>query len=71
MKEDIHAFFEREVKPWRPDAWIDESKTKTGFEIPFVQQFFRPVRPRLLNEIKAEIDDQKSTLIQLMNEVTK
>ena len=52
------------------DAWIDESKTKIGYEIPFVQQFFRPVRPRPLNEIRVEIDHLKQTLVELMNEVT-
>ena len=70
LKEDIHAYFEREVRPWIPDAWIDESKTKIGYEIPFVQQFFRPVRPRPLNEIRVEIDHLKQTLVELMNEVT-
>lgn len=35
LKEDIHEYFRREVLPFVPDAWIDESKTKIGYEIPF------------------------------------
>ena len=41
LKEDIHHYFEREVKPHVPDAWIDESKTKIGYDILFTQLFFR------------------------------
>src|SRR5690606_18887468 len=39
LKEDIHAYIEREVKPFVPDAWIDESKTKVGYEIPLTRHF--------------------------------
>jgi type I restriction enzyme M protein len=39
LKDDIHEYFEREVKPHVPDAWIDESKTKIGYEIPFTRHF--------------------------------
>ena len=40
LKEDIAAYFEREVLPYAPDAWVDESKTKKGYEIPFTRHFF-------------------------------
>lgn len=55
LKDDIPAYFEREVLPHVPDAWIDESKTKKGYEIPFTRHFYRytPLRP--LKEIEAEI----------------
>lgn len=55
LKDDIHAYFEREVRPHVPDAWIDESKTRKGYEIPFTRHFYKytPLRP--LKEIKAEI----------------
>ncbi len=55
MKEDIHAYFKREVLPHVPDAWIDESKTRIGYEIPFNRHFhvFKPPRP--LDEIDAEL----------------
>jgi len=55
MKENIHAYFEREVKPHVPDAWIDESKTRVGYEIPFTRHFYKyqPLRP--LVDIEADI----------------
>lgn len=54
--EDVHAYFEREVKPFAPDAWIDESKTKEGCEIPFTRHFYQYVPPRSLAEIDADLD---------------
>lgn len=54
--EDIHAYFEREVKPFAPDAWIDESKTKDGCEIPFTRHFYQYVPPRSLEEIDADLE---------------
>jgi type I restriction enzyme M protein len=54
--EDIHAYFDREVKPFAPDAWIDESKTKEGCEIPFTRHFYKYVPPRPLAEIDADLD---------------
>ncbi len=55
LKEDIQEYFEKEVLPHVPDAWIDESKTKVGYEINFTKYFyeFRPLRS--LAEIKADI----------------
>jgi type I restriction enzyme M protein len=57
LKEDIYAYFEREVKPHVPDAWIDEDKTKVGYEIPFTRHFYKyqPLRPseEILKEIIA------------------
>lgn len=54
--EDIHAYFDREVKPFAPDAWIDESKTKEGCEIPFTRHFYQYVPPRSLEEIDTDLD---------------
>ncbi|WP_431711465.1 type I restriction-modification system subunit M [Glutamicibacter uratoxydans] len=54
--EDIHAYVQREVKPFVPDAWIDEDKTKEGCEIPFTRHFYRYVPPRPLEEIDADLD---------------
>jgi type I restriction enzyme M protein len=44
------------VKPFAPDAWIDESKTKEGCEIPFTRYFYKYVPPRSLAEIDADLD---------------
>lgn len=52
----IEAFFEREVLPHAPDAWIDRTATKIGYEISFARHFYKPKPPRSLAEIKAEID---------------
>lgn len=41
VKEDIKDYFEREVLPYAPDAWIDEDKTKVGYEIPFTKYFYK------------------------------
>jgi type I restriction enzyme M protein len=51
----IEAFFEREVLPYVPDAWIDESKTRIGYEISFTRYFYKPQKLRTLEEITADI----------------
>jgi type I restriction enzyme M protein len=51
----ITAFIEREVLPYTPDAWIDESKTQIGYEISFTKYFYKPISMRTLAEIKADI----------------
>jgi type I restriction enzyme M protein len=55
LKEDIQTFFKREVLPHAPDAWIDESKTKVGYEIPFTRHFFRRKPLRRLEDIQRDI----------------
>ena len=51
----IKAFIEREVLPYAPDAWVDESKTAIGYEISFTRHFYKPQPLRTLEEIKADI----------------
>lgn len=55
LKEDIHAYFKREVLPHVPDAWIDEAKTKIGYEIPFTRHFYKFTPLRSSEEIMGEI----------------
>jgi type I restriction enzyme M protein len=55
LKEGIETYFEREVRPQVPDAWVDVSKTKVGYEIPLTRHFYRPLAIRPPEEIKAEI----------------
>src|SRR5258708_16344176 len=69
LKEDIHTFFEREVKPHVPDVWIDESKTKVGYDIPFNRHFYKYTLPRPLEEIKAEIKATEQDLLRRPAEV--
>lgn len=69
LKEEIQAYFEREVLPHVPDAWIDESKTKKGYEIPFTRHFYQytPLRP--LPEIEAEIKELEDEIQGMLKEV--
>ncbi|MCK9295791.1 MAG: type I restriction-modification system subunit M [Desulfobulbaceae bacterium] len=53
--QTIQEYFDREVKPHVPDAWIDESKTKTGYEINFTKYFYEFKPLRALADIKADI----------------
>jgi type I restriction enzyme M protein len=55
LAEDIGAYFKREVLPHAEDAWVDESKTKVGYEIPFNRQFYVFEPPRPLEEIDADL----------------
>jgi type I restriction enzyme M protein len=65
----IDGYFETEVLPHVPDAWIDEKKTKVGYEIPFARHFYRYVPPRPLAEIDADLDAQIATIFALLREV--
>ena len=51
----IEAFIRREVLPYTPDAWLDESKNKIGYEISFTRHFYKPQPLRTLEEIRADI----------------
>ncbi|HAU0965764.1 TPA: SAM-dependent DNA methyltransferase [Legionella pneumophila] len=51
----ITAFFEREILPYAPDAWVDAQKTLIGYEISFTKHFYKPAPMRTLEEIKTDI----------------
>ena len=70
LYEDIDAYFAREVTPHVPDAWIDRTKTKIGYEIPFTRHFYVYTPPRPLAEIDAELRDLESQIQKLLGEVT-
>lgn len=55
LSEDVEAYFQREVLPHAPDAWIDHDKTKVGYEIPFNRHFYVFTPPRPLAEIDADL----------------
>lgn len=55
LKENIQTYFEREVLPFAPDAWIGEKKSKVGYEIPFTRYFYQYEAPKLSAEIMKEI----------------
>jgi type I restriction enzyme M protein len=52
----IEAFIRREVLPYAPDAWVDDSATKIGYEISFTRHFYKPPELRTLDEIRREIE---------------
>jgi type I restriction enzyme M protein len=70
LKEDIQAYFEREVLPHVPDAWIDHDKTKVGYEIPFNRHFYKYVPPRPLEVIDAELKALSAEIMTILTEVT-
>jgi len=55
LKEDVDDYLEREVRPFAPHAWVDESKTKIGYEVPFTRHFYTYTPPRPLVDIESEI----------------
>ncbi len=77
LKEDIHTYFEREVKPHVPIAWIDDTKRDEqdgqvgiiGYEIPFNRHFYEYKPPRSLEEIDADLDKVSAEIMQLLQEV--
>ena len=67
--EDIQTYFEREVMPHAPDAWIDHDKTRRGYEIPFTRHFYRFVPPRSLAEIDADLRRLSGEIQTMLREI--
>ena len=70
LKESIEEYFKREVLPHVPDAWIDEAKTKVGYEIPLNRHFYRYEPPRPLETIEADIKALEDDIVKLLKEIT-
>ena len=70
LKESIEAYFKREVLPHVPDAWIDTTKTKVGYEIPLNRHFYRYEPPRPLETIEADIKRLEDDIMKMLKEVT-
>ena len=66
LGEDIQAHFKREVLPHAPDAWIDESRTRVGYEIPFNRHFYVFEPPRALEEIDAELKQVAGNIMRML-----
>ena len=69
LTENIQDYFEREVLPFAPDAWIDEKKSKVGYEIPFTRYFYKYEAPQPSAEIMAEILELEKELEGSLQEV--
>ena len=70
LKIDIDAYFERDVRPHVPDAWMDRSKDKVGYEINLNRHFYQYTPPRPLAEIDAELKEAEAEVLRLLREVT-
>ncbi|MFI1996066.1 N-6 DNA methylase [Actinoplanes sp. NPDC020271] len=70
LNEDIDDYLKREVLPHVPDAWIDEPKTKIGYEIPLTRHFYVYQPPRPLAEIDSEIKSLEAQIQELLSGVT-
>lgn len=71
LGQDVHEYFAKEVEPHVPDAWIDESKTKIGYEIPFNRHFYVFKPPRGLDEIDAELKGVTDRIIEMIGELSQ
>ena len=70
LKESIAEYFKREVLPHVPDAWIDESKTRVGYEIPLNRHFYRYEPPRSLDVIEADIRTLEQEIVTQLAGIT-
>ncbi|MYB83349.1 MAG: SAM-dependent DNA methyltransferase [Chloroflexi bacterium] len=70
LTEEIDAYMAREVLPHVPEAWVDESKTKIGYEIPLNRHFYVYEPPRPLDEIEADLQALEREIAGLLSEVT-
>ena len=79
LKEDVHIFFDREVRPHVPDAWINEDVRddqdgeigKIGYDIPVTRHFYVYEPPRELAAIEAEITVLEKDIVRMLGEVTR
>jgi len=77
LKQDIREYFEREVRPHVPDAWINESVRdekdgqvgRVGYEIPLTRHFYKYTPPRSLEEIEADIAGLEKDIVGMLREV--
>lgn len=69
LDEDIDAYFAREVLPYNPDAWIDKTKTKVGYEIPFTRTFYEYKEIEPADQIAKRIEEHEHALMQKLHEL--
>ncbi|WP_265460195.1 type I restriction-modification system subunit M [Enterococcus sp. HY326] len=63
LKEDIQEYFEREVLPFNPDAWMDRKKDRIGFEIPFTRLFYKYTAPEPSEVIAERIKELEASIV--------
>lgn len=67
--EEIEAYMAKNVYPYAPDAWIDEKKTKIGYEIPFTREFYKYAAPRRSEDIFAHLEELDKAETALMAKI--
>ena len=70
VQAHCEAYLAKEVLPYRPDAWIDHSKIKVGYEIPFNRHFYEYEPPRPLADIEADILELEKDIMAMLKDVT-
>ena len=68
-KEKIETYMDKNVYPYAPDAWIDDKKSKVGYEIPFTREFYKYVAPRKSEEIYAHLQELNAQEEELMAKI--
>ena len=71
LKEDIEEYFEREVKPYNKNAWIDKKKTQVGYEIPFTRYFYKYVPPEDSDIIESRIRQNEKDIMKSLEKLFK
>ncbi|WP_296025122.1 class I SAM-dependent DNA methyltransferase [uncultured Treponema sp.] len=69
LDEDIDKYFEREVLPYNKAAWIDKSKTKVGYEIPFTRTFYVYKQLEKADEIAGRIEQHEKSLMEKLRKL--
>lgn len=69
LSQNIDSYFENEIKPHVPDAWIDMAKTKIGYEINFTKYFYQYQKPKESSVLKDEIIDLENAIQGLLKEI--
>jgi len=64
LTEDIDEYFEREIRPFNSEAWIDKKKTKVGYEIPFTRLFYKYQTPEKSEDIAKRISEIEARIVK-------
>jgi len=71
LTEDVDDYVKREVLPHAPDAWVDTTKTKIGYEIPFARHFYTYVPPRSLRDIDDDLAQVEDEIQRVLGQVAR
>lgn len=71
VKENIQEYFEREVLPYNPEAWIDDKKTQLGYEIPFTRYFYKFKEPEKSDVIEDRIRKNEKDIMNSLEKLFK